>query len=321
MYFQLATPTRRTYEFTKEGIERAAYSTDKLNGITGLYRTIYNFEGWPAWDNAVIDKIFVDFDPEKKKPNSQRELFDARRLHEYLTEENVQHSIYFSGRGFHIFIAVNEVRSNELKNPRHAVRNCHQFFKEKAKIHPDPVTTDLRRISRIPNTKNLKTGLFCIPLSGEELYWEIDEIRELARKQRSITNTIKGNKINLDYFDVEMTTVEYREPVDSGVPIDLEDDSIPKCVIDLLSYPDCNYQERYAIITALRDLQYSRKEVKELLKRSLSEKKYKHCVYEERQVDYLFQRQDLLFPSCQTLKSQGICTNGDGSCNGQNVYL
>jgi hypothetical protein len=314
----MATPARRTFELTPDGLGASKLMADKLNGVTDLYRTIYNFSGIPSWETAIMDKIFIDFDPEKEDPESGIELYEARKLHEFLEEKGVLHFPYFSGRGFHIFIAANEIRPSQLNNPRTAVKNCHRYIIEEAGIKPDPVTVDLMRIARLPNTRNMKTGLFCIALVYDELYLEKEEIYEMAEKQRPIIPRSDGIKINLDFFDGGQNEVDYAETVESGLPLDLDDDDIPGCVLNNLKHGDCNYLERYAIITALRDLSYSKDDIRGILRESLTSKKYEHCIYEERQLDYLFQRQDLLFPSCSTLKAQGMCLK---NCKGQRVYL
>lgn len=323
-YFQIATPERRTFELTKDGVEKSKKIVYKLIGVTDLYRTIYNFNDWPGWDSAIIDKVYIDFDPEKEDPQSGRELVDTRKLHEYLDEQDVQHSIYFSGRGFHIFVAVNEIVATKLKNPRTAVKNCHRYLIQEADIKPDPVTVDLMRIARLPNTKNMRTGLFCIPLDPEELFSDLPHIYEMAQFQRElpdhgIKESVKNSKkVKLDYFDGKESEIDYRESIDSGIRLNINDEDIPACVKNSLLLGDCSYLERYAIITALRDLSYSKEEVKKILKDYLTPKKYHHCVYEEKQLDYLFKRQDLLFPSCETLRYQGQCVK---NCKGQKVYL
>jgi DNA primase catalytic subunit len=237
-------------------------------------------------------------------------------------KKNVQHSIYFSGRGFHIFIMVNQIMSLQLKNSSMAIKNCHKYLIEETNIKPDPVTVDLMRIARLPNTKNMKTGLFCIPITSEELYFDLDDIYNLAKCQRNISSKQENeNKINLNYFDGKKVEIDYVETIDSGIELDINDNNIPECVKNNLLYGNCNYQQRYAIITALRDLSYSKKEVKRILKKYLTSKKYNHCINEEKQLDYLFRRQDLLFPSCETLKSQGQCVNGNKKCKGQHIYF
>ena len=60
-------------------------------------------------------------------------------------------------------------------------------------------------------------------------------------------------------------------------------------------------------------------EVYEVLKKYLSERKFYHCIKEEQQLQYLFSRNDLCFPSCEILKQDGNCP-GDCEFKGKAVY-
>ena len=56
-----------------------------------------------------------------------------------------------------------------------------------------------------------------------------------------------------------------------------------------------------------------------ILKKSLSHQKFVHCVEEEHQLQYLMQREDILFSSCRSQKLNGICPSQ--SCTGNDLYL
>ena len=44
---------------------------------------------------------------------------------------------------------------------------------------------------------------------------------------------------------------------------------------------------------------YTQKETLQILKENLTENKFRHCIVEERQLQYLYERDDLMFPeSC-----------------------
>ena len=193
--FELGTPSRRMFECTPEGFSSAQSMIRRLNGVTNLYRTLYNFWRRPAGETAFIDKVFFDFDAD---PHGN-EIKDARKLHEYLTEANILHYPYFSGRGFHIYAMIEEIPSWKLNNPTGAMRNLHQEISQEAKVKPDPATKDLVRIARIPNTLNIKSGLFCIPLEWDQLYLDKVEIEELAKTQQKASwENLYGLRINFE---------------------------------------------------------------------------------------------------------------------------
>lgn len=318
VYFDIAIPTRRTFKDTKQDLEECQRLIQKLNGAAPIYRTIYNFTGTPHWSNAIIDRIFFDFDVDKKKPET--ELIEARRFHEFLLEKKLSHSIFFSGRGFHIFVKTKTVHSNELENPRGAVKRAHTIIAEEAGISPDPTTKDILRISRVPNTLNIRSKLFCIPLVHEQIYLKKYQIEKLARRQRMISPVYYGEELlDLREYDGPEFTID--TPVQEeriGVFDEVIEKELPTCVKNLLIQGDCNFEERYLIIIALRELIYSKDEIKEILERYLTPEKFYHCIYEEEQLDYLFSRGDLFFPSCQKIREDGYCVQ---NCQGNKIYL
>ena len=314
-YFQIAMPQRKTIPMNPRGMEFSSSVLRRLNGVTNLYRTIYNFTDRPNWRHAIIDKLFFDFDVQDEEG---KELEHARKMHEYLSERNLKHTIFFSGRGFHIYLFTKETHSSELQNPIAAVKNAHREIVKLADAEVDPVTTDLMRISRLPNSINIKSGLFCIPLNAKDLYLSKEEIMEMAKSQRHIEMDLSGDLLSLEEYDREAGLYEFAE----AEPIPIEDEflekMLPSCVLNLLSKGDCVRDERYLIITAMRDNLVSREDVRKTLKTYLTEKKYKHCVFEEDQVNYLYDNEHLLFKNCETIQQDGLCV---ANCNEKFVYL
>ncbi len=238
-------------------------------------------------------------------------------MHEYFQEENILHYPFFSGRGFHIFMKLNEVPAWELKSATGALRICHQYFTNEAKVQSDPKTRDVTRIARLPNTINMKSGLFCIPLQYEDLYLNRSEIEDLAHCQRFCKIRAEGEPVDLKKFDI-ITEFEYKKVVDNA-KLNVKDEKLkkylPPCILNALTCGECGYEARYAVITALRDLICSEEEVRGILERNLSERDYDHCVNEEHQLSYLCNiKEDYLCPSCDLLKPEGLCIEG---CSGQ----
>ena len=97
-------------------------------------------------------------------------------------------------------------------------------------------------------------------------------------------------------------------------------DDFPPCIKDMLKNPLLGYYERGVLICYLRDDGYSFYEILTILKTTLSKEKYYHCTEEENQPQYLYyDREDMLFASCQTLKNNGLCPSNE--CHGQWLYL
>ncbi|MDP3013529.1 MAG: hypothetical protein Q8M92_04755 [Candidatus Subteraquimicrobiales bacterium] len=317
--FQLAIPGRINLTYSQKDLNRSKEIINKFNGLSPIYRTINDFEEKPLLHNVIIQRLLFDFDVDPEYPN--RELEEARKLHEFFESNQLSHCVFFSGRGFHVYLETVERRARELMNPREAVKAAHEDISRRAGVHPDPKTKDLMRVSRLPNTLNTRSKLFCIPLTFPQLYLKKEEIEELARIQRWLDVEQNDYKpLDVKDYDKPLNYIPEIEYTESGSISDkILQKELPMCVVALLAHGDCGFSERFAIITALRDLCYSPGDTKRILKKYLNPEKYLHCVREEGQVEYLYGRQDLFFPSCLTLKEQGLCVEG---CNGKSkIYL
>ena len=287
------------------------------SGKKNIYQSVYEYNGEITPKNAIVDKIFLDFDYD-----DDLVFFDnVRKVAKYLADSKYTFSIRFSGRGFHIFIQLNP--NDKLKNPKRAIRNWVKDMHKKTDTHSDlSVVGDLRRVSRMLNSMNLKTHLYCIPIQYNELMnFTYESICEIAKDIDDISISdyyYLGEKyLDISEFDAE-------EP--KALNYDINKDNIkvqqgfPPCIIEMLKNPDLGYYERGQLIVYLRDDGYSFTEILTVLKQVLSEKKYYHCTVEEGQVEYLyFVRENLLFASCQTLKDNGLCPSS--TCQGQCLYL
>lgn len=311
MFWQLATPKRKTFTDSSEDLVEATATIQHYNGVLPFYRTLYNFDGGVSSRNAVINKIFFDFDCSE----DNRELIDVRRFDEYLTQEGIMHSIFFSGRGFHIYTYTEPISGWDLKSPSGAIRNCWTYFVDKLSLCCDPATKDIMRVSRIPNTINIKSGLYCIPLLSEELQLSRSEIETLARKPRKLTTSYRadGVKIDLNEYDCESIVA----PISDFVP-DYSGDInfermlkvLPSCLVKILLSKSPSYNERFILILGLREMMFTEEEADSVLEEFLDTRTYKHCVSEEGQLRYLYSREDLGFPNCRSICESGLCVEG-----------
>jgi hypothetical protein len=106
--------------------------------------------------------------------------------------------------------------------------------------------------------------------------------------------------------------------------IKIESDELLKainpCIANiLLQFKDLNhsYNERFIIITYLLwELGYSETMVEDTLKKFMTNKKYNHCIKDERQIKYLSKR--FIMPvGCAKIKSMGYCPFADNKrCKG-----
>lgn len=288
------------------------------SGKKNIYTSVYRYDKEINLQNVIIDKIFLDFDYDE----DLKFFDDVRKVAKFLADSNYIFNIRFSGKGFHIFIRLN--RQIQLKNPKQAIRRWVQDMHEKTETDSDhAVIGDLRRVSRMLGSMNLKTHLYCIPIEyGELMNFTYESIRDMAKEMKDeyIEDIfyIGGNFLDISSFDVEdkPKTINYNINIDT---IKVQD-GYPPCVEEMLKNPELGYWGRGQLIVFLRDDGYSFEEIIIILKSVLSDDKFYHCTTEEGQPAYLYyNREDMLFASCDTLKMNGFCTSN--SCNGCHLYL
>ncbi len=199
------------------------------------------------------------------------------------------------------------------------------MFCKELKLNLDPaVKGDRSRLGRVPNTYNLKRRRYCIPISEEDIKEGHEFIKEKAKKQQ-----FQYHYYGTEYFDMQPYDVEKEDGYDYLI-LDSEDElkinehkilkDLPLCIAGLLQKGSVGWRQRYLIIVGLRELGYTLGETISLLKAFLSEKKFKHCMIEEQnQPKTIYQRPELYFPKCSSIKKEGYCIKG---CTMKNkIYL
>lgn len=286
------------------------------SGKKNVYQSVYKYNNTIHANNAIVDKIFLDFDYD-----DELLFFDnVRKVAKYLADSEYIFNIRFSGRGFHIFIYLNT--DIKLENPKKAIRNWVKDMHTKTDTNSDfAVVGDLRRVCRMLGTINLKTHLYCIPIFYHELMnFTYESICEMAKEYNDETDIYYDGKNYLDIskFDAEKETQLIKAHVDiDNIKVQQE---YPPCIESMLKDANLGYYARGQLIIYLRDDGYGFEEILMILKGVLTDAKYYHCTVEEGQPEYLyFMREDLLFASCSTLKDNGLCTSRE--CCGNHLYI
>lgn len=292
---------------------------DMYSGKKNIYKSVYKYNGYGKEaikpENAIVDKIFLDFDYD-----DELIFFDnVKKVSKLLYDSKIKFHIRFSGRGFHIYIYLQDIK---LKNPRKAIRNWVKDLHQKTNTTSDPaVIGDLRRVSRIVGSMNMKTHLHCIPLDYAQLMnYTYEAICKMAIEYNPNDNHIieREDSCLLDISAYDIDDIEY--PVRNINVENVKVTTEPPCIQKMLSNPNLGYYARGQLIIYLRDDGYGLSEILTILKTILSSDKYYHCTEEEGQPEYLYYvREDIVFSSCATLKANGLCCSN--SCMGHNLYI
>jgi hypothetical protein len=282
------------------------YYINKYNGKDEVYISVYRFKREPlTFDNAIIDKIFIDLDP---FDNTKNLIEDFHRLHEYLDSENTLHSILFSGGGFHFYIRVKNCWSKTglYKSTKDII--------EKSGIGravDESTIGDYRQVARVPFTWNVKRQRYCVPVCEIKDY---DYYREISKPENIIKNgtVVFGKKLfNVDEFNsFDGYVCDFDVNIPDAISVNKEDlntilssygyrlEDFNDYTQRFLSKKDMNYYERSQLMIFFKNkvfkpkrspelIEYDLNNMLLLLRAVLNNDKFKHCL-ESKQLRYIF---------------------------------
>jgi hypothetical protein len=173
------------------------------NNRTNVYTTVYDFEHFSERakidSSVILDRIFLDFDAhEESIVNAFR---DVKVVMELVLQQEFQYTLFFSGRGFHLFL-FGEV-AEEMRSIQLFFREIKKYLIQKVgnKITLDDRVGQTTRLRRVPNTVNMSSSnekgvpYYCIPLIEEDLKKDIEQILSLASSKRLLPFRKGGKKL------------------------------------------------------------------------------------------------------------------------------
>jgi len=166
------------------------------------YMSVYGFRavkpnGRRAEYNTAIIKHFVlDFDKKYRKGSNMIEVEgdevveQVRRVHAFLLEQDINHGVWFSGNGFHIWISLEKTHlptsGTQVSHIKAAGKKVINQWKKDMELYcMDPtVPFDTARMIRIPNSYNAKQYVlrWSIPLTTEDLQSSWEELCGMAQE-------------------------------------------------------------------------------------------------------------------------------------------
>lgn len=161
---------------------------------TDVYYTIYTYANIDIENCDIIAPLYFDFDDnciESDYLNIRRQVYQTvkyldRQL--YIPQEDIQ--IYFSGnKGFHLIIAPDILGIKPDKELNIKYKKLVSFIaKECGLTYLDKRIYDRKRLFRLPNTINSKSGLYKIQLTLDQLMnSSYEDIVDLAKTEQPLT--------------------------------------------------------------------------------------------------------------------------------------
>ena len=178
------------------------------NNRTNVYTTVYDFEHFSekakVESSVIIDRIFLDFDAHEDELDLAWR--DVKVVMQLVHERDYLHTLFFSGRGFHLFLFGE--RTKNMRNVQTLFREIKAYLSSKvgSKNTLDDRVGQTTRLRRIPNTVNMSSSdengkpYYCIPLTQSDLMCELKDILEIAKEPRLIPFQ-KGGKNEVVFPD------------------------------------------------------------------------------------------------------------------------
>lgn len=328
---RVGTPHQKWCDTKQEALERI----NRHNGVTDVYVSIYN--------NDIIDKVAWDFDIDDEKDDAydtwEEAMADFRKMTEHFEEQGWQQMSVLSGGGLHKYL---KTVPEKLEHPRPAIEEVQRKFQQELELNTDDaIFGDAKRIMRVPNTFHPGAQRYCIPLTNEQVYWDKDELFELAQEQQFPDNPVTpGDSYPIRQHD-KMGS-QYTAFGDGGTkvtgnfnPAEVEPEGtlfpIYPCISNLLQNWEqmeqkghgLGFRRRFLIILHLKETGHEYEECVQVLKKYLSDREFHHAVYDEKQVEQIYKRDDMLFPKCKSLMKEIPCIHeqGDPCESKDDLYL
>lgn len=295
-----------------------------------IYQTVYEFhslnsKGQATYDSAIFDKIFVEIDSEGHSILTEEAWREMRKLIKWCREESspgkeLRPQIFYSGRsGYHILFHLDHIDLNVKSDNvlKHLIKKIKQLSGVDIDVAANNGFSQLRRL---PNTKNHKSGLYCIPLTLEEAeHYPPAKVIELAKKKRRIDNYNGPSTFFNDVIpyvakwleDAEFRKKEFlkNKKLNKKLRKDILDDTtkqpVRPCILKAIeSEQKPNHQTRTYIALELIRCNYTDAEIHEIYK-NIDPVKYKYNLTQY-QIDNI-RRKGLYAPSCNTLLDNDFC--------------
>ena len=207
----------RTRKVVKSAEQLQNY-VSATNGKDNITTTVYGFRELKPkgnrceYNTAVVPHFVVDLDKDRLVAEGmdddeagQQCSEEAWRLSAHLLTNGWRHAVWFTGGGFHIWVALDKpyipssgAQVSAVKEAGMTVVN--DWIHQLDLFCSDPaVPFDTSGLIRIPNSNNAKRGYWSIPLTSEEItHNDIWSIMELAMNPRSGKFTYGELGVELD---------------------------------------------------------------------------------------------------------------------------
>ena len=300
----------------------------KIEQFTGdKYMTIYSYDSKDINTCNFIAPLYLDFDIDDLEHNYSKLIRDLKiviyRLKTELHLEERDIEIYFSGaKGFHIIIDHRILGFEPSRTLNKDLKTIALYFK--ASTFTKCIDTgiyDYRRLFRVPNTINTKTGLYKVPIMFKDLInMSYEDLLEYASRPHTFMKKPKiyNKKVHDAFYELlhRLSEREKRTVNTSIARQYVSNKKLLPCVEYLLQNGADEGQRNnctIALASALFQIGHSKEEVTEILEVwnktkndiPISDKE----LYTTINSAYNNSRNDMYY-GCSSFRDLGLCVKG-----------
>lgn len=268
--------------FTRNKYCLKSQMSKNLEQFTGdKYMTIYSYESTNVTSNDCnfVAPLYLDFDIDDLEHNYDKLIRDLMiviyRLKTELHLQDKDIELYFSGaKGFHIIIDHKVFGFQPSRVLNKHLKSIALYYKASTFTKCiDTAIYDYRRLFRVPNTINTKTGLYKVPVSLNKLTsMTYEELLEYAKEPRKmVKKPIQYNQKAHDAFYelIEKLAERERRTVNTAVAREyVNEKKLLPCVEYILQNGADEGQRNnttVALASSLLQIGHSKEEVIEIL--------------------------------------------------------
>jgi hypothetical protein len=233
---------RRNIFCTLSAFNREGKKVQKINNNIDIYYSIFQCED-KDFSKTILAPLYFDIDGEYGLLELEKTKLSVISLYTFLTNElklkKEEIQIYFSGaKGFHVLVAPEilglkpEIALNrKIKNwVQQIIKNVENSSAFDLKIY------DARRLFRLPNSINSKTGLYKIPVTIDEVRTlNLPGLQQLARTPRECIKNSQTLTLNSMAAEALQNLPVENTPIRVSGRVQIRDTQLPPCIEYIMS--------------------------------------------------------------------------------------
>lgn len=301
----------------------------RYDGQCPLYTSHNSYPSLDKYFNprqVRVRNIFLDFD-EREDGEFHEPSHDAQLVSDFLSDNNIAHTIAFSGKqGFHIYIQLNDSIEELSNGISLKYRAIYAYLRRELSLNTlDMQCAEPKRLCRIPSSiyakKSEKTKRHCMPIPTDmDLPKSRKEMYDLSYTVPSPPYLRGGNMPTIDEFmdefkidpnttpDVEMyDTIDYKIPNNKFTKMIGE--FFRPCIRNAIFRHNPSHFARVSACIKLKRIHFTEDKTKKMFDKLAYKSKWVDRGNKDRRdknIESIY-KYNYRMPNCRNIKLKGLC--------------